>query len=112
MTEISKTVSAPEGAEKTQHRKVVTVVTHDGPFQADDVFAVQTVTQGVLRTVFSGEEIHRIIRTRDQSIIDTADVVVDVGGVVAVDGAGDDDVVGEGVADDGAAGKRVKRSGR
>ncbi|MBC8427512.1 MAG: MYG1 family protein [Proteobacteria bacterium] len=47
------------------------IVTHNGSFHADDVFAC-----AVLKLLYSDAE---IIRTRNQSIIDTADIVVDVG---------------------------------
>jgi len=52
-----------------------TVVTHSSRFHADDVCAV-----ALLQIVF-GENEMNIIRTRDSSIIEKADVVVDVGGV-------------------------------
>lgn len=47
------------------------VVTHNGMFHPDDVFAVATAL-----LVFPESE---IIRTRDQKIIDSADIVIDVG---------------------------------
>ncbi len=49
------------------------IVTHSGKFHSDDVFAV-----AVLSRVFGDVE---IVRTRDESIIQSADVVVDVGSV-------------------------------
>ena len=49
------------------------IATHSGTFHADDVFGV-----GILMGVFPS---HRLIRTRKQELIDTADFVVDVGGV-------------------------------
>jgi uncharacterized UPF0160 family protein len=49
------------------------IATHSGTFHADDVFGV-----GILMGVFPS---HRLIRTRNQELIDTADFVVDVGGV-------------------------------
>jgi len=52
-----------------------TVVTHSSRFHADDVCAV-----ALLQIVF-GENEMNIIRTRDSSIIENADIVVDVGGV-------------------------------
>jgi len=53
--------------------KRVTAVTHNGVFHADDVFAVAAL-----------EILHpwlRLVRTRDEAVIATADYVVDVGGV-------------------------------
>jgi len=52
-----------------------TIVTHNGPFHADDVFAVAGS-----RLFYSGEDL-RIVRTRDEAEIKAADVVIDVGGV-------------------------------
>ncbi len=52
-----------------------TVVTHNGSFHSDEVFAIAT-----LQLVYGKEEIE-IIRTREESIITSADIVVDVGGV-------------------------------
>jgi uncharacterized UPF0160 family protein len=52
--------------------KTTTIATHIGSFHADDVFGV-----GVLMGVLPS---HRLIRTRKQEQIDTADFVVDVGG--------------------------------
>lgn len=51
------------------------VVTHSGSFHADDVFAVAT-----LQLHFGVENIE-VVRTRDEAIIATGDIVVDVGGV-------------------------------
>jgi uncharacterized UPF0160 family protein len=53
----------------------LTVVTHNGRFHTDDVFAV-----AVLELVFEKSHNIEIIRTRDEKIIKTADIVVDVGG--------------------------------
>lgn len=50
------------------------VITHNGSFHADDVFAVAT-----LELLF-GDQIE-VIRTRDLEVIKTGDIVVDVGGV-------------------------------
>ena len=47
--------------------------THNGLFHADDVFAVTT-----LLLVYPGAE---VVRTRDPEILDTCDIIVDVGGV-------------------------------
>lgn len=52
-----------------------TVVTHDGRFHADDIFGV-----AVVQLRFGAENIH-VIRTKEQSHIDEADIVLDVGGV-------------------------------
>jgi uncharacterized UPF0160 family protein len=49
-----------------------TIATHSGSFHADDVFGV-----GVLMGVFPQ---HRLVRTRNQALIDAADFAVDVGG--------------------------------
>jgi uncharacterized UPF0160 family protein len=49
-----------------------TIATHSGSFHADDVFGV-----GILMGVFPS---HSLVRTRNQSLIDAADLVVDVGG--------------------------------
>lgn len=51
------------------------VITHSGSFHADDVFAVAT-----LQLHFGVENIE-VVRTRDEAIIATGDIVVDVGGV-------------------------------
>jgi len=48
-----------------------TIVTHNSTYHADDVFAVAT-----LLLIYPGS---KIIRTRDASLIDSADLVVDVG---------------------------------
>lgn len=53
----------------------LTIVTHDGTFHTDDVFAC-----AVLSLVFIEKKL-RIVRTRDQESIAAADIVVDVGGV-------------------------------
>jgi uncharacterized UPF0160 family protein len=47
------------------------IVTHNSKFHADDVFAV-----AVLSMIFPDSE---IIRTRDETVIESADIVVDVG---------------------------------
>ncbi len=53
------------------------LVTHDGSFHADDIFAAATLATLLER---DGKE-YEIIRTRDEEIIKTADYVFDVGGV-------------------------------
>jgi uncharacterized UPF0160 family protein len=47
------------------------IITHSGSFQADDIFAV-----AILSLVVGEAE---VVRTRDQTIVDTGDYVVDVG---------------------------------
>jgi uncharacterized UPF0160 family protein len=54
---------------------MIKIVTHDGGFHADEVFAVAALQ------LHLGVENVEIIRTREQSVIDSADWVVDVGGV-------------------------------
>ncbi len=49
------------------------IVTHDGPFHADDVFGA-----ALLRALFPTAT---FVRSRDTSVIDSADIVFDVGGV-------------------------------
>lgn len=49
-----------------------TVVTHSGPFHADDVAAI-----AILKMIYDIE----VVRTRDPKVIKKADIVVDVGGV-------------------------------
>src|SRR5436190_1581201 len=50
-----------------------TIVTHDTSYHADDVFAVAT-----LLLAFPDAQ---VIRSREQSVIDSADIVVDTGSV-------------------------------
>jgi len=50
------------------------VVTHNGSFHADDVFAIATLQ------LFFGLDKLSVTRTRDESVISEADIVVDVGG--------------------------------
>jgi uncharacterized UPF0160 family protein len=52
-----------------------TVVTHDGKFHPDDVFAIATLQLNY------GVNCLQVIRSRDATVIETADIVVDVGGV-------------------------------
>lgn len=54
-------------------KEVKTIVTHNGPFHADDVFAV-----ALLKTLYPKS---KVIRTRDPEVIATGDIVLDVGGV-------------------------------
>ncbi len=55
--------------------KPITIVTHDGSFHTDDVFAVA----GLLLLI--GEKNEKVVRTRDRDKIDKADYVVDLGGL-------------------------------
>lgn len=54
-------------------KPLIRIVTHDGPFHADDVVAV-----AILAKLFPD---HQIIRSRDPDILEMADFLVDVGGV-------------------------------
>ena len=54
-------------------KEVKTIVTHNGPFHADDVFAV-----ALLKTLYPES---KVIRTRDPEVIATGDIVLDVGGM-------------------------------
>lgn len=56
-------------------RKRKTIITHNGSFHADDVFACATL---LLMDEFKNA---KVIRTRDESIIKTGDCVFDVGGI-------------------------------
>lgn len=57
-------------------KKKKTIVTHNGSFHADDIFACAT-----LGLYLEQKKIpYRIIRTRDENLIHNADYVVDVGG--------------------------------
>ncbi|MBL4765928.1 MAG: MYG1 family protein [Colwellia sp.] len=49
-----------------------TIVTHNGNFHADDVFSI-----AALKCIYPS---FKLIRTRDLALIDTADIVIDVGG--------------------------------
>ncbi len=53
----------------------VKIVTHSGHFHADEIFAVAVLE------LLLGEDNIEIIRSRDPSIIDQGDYVVDVGGI-------------------------------
>lgn len=56
--------------------KPISIITHDGAFHADDVFAVATVILSLPSDIP-----YEIKRTRDKAVIAEADYVVDVGGV-------------------------------
>jgi uncharacterized UPF0160 family protein len=65
---------APVDAERLSVcSRAMRVVTHSGPFHADEVFAY------ALLRVFLGEELE-LVRTRDSGIIERADLAIDVGG--------------------------------
>src|SRR3989344_194196 len=51
------------------------VITHSGPFHADDVFAVATLQ------LYFGVDNVEVTRTRDEAVVATGDVVLDVGGL-------------------------------
>lgn len=57
---------------------MIKIATHSGSFHTDDVFAVATLQ------LLHGIENVEVIRTRDESILATADIVVDVGGIYNV----------------------------
>ncbi|MES2749055.1 MAG: MYG1 family protein [Patescibacteria group bacterium] len=57
---------------------MIKIATHSGGFHTDDVFAVATLQ------LVHGVENVEIIRTRDESLLASADIVVDVGGVYDV----------------------------
>jgi uncharacterized UPF0160 family protein len=56
-----------------------TIVTHNGKFHTDDVFAIVTLF------LLLGKENCRVIRTRDEAVIKEADYVVDVGQIYEVE---------------------------
>ena len=53
-----------------------TIITHDGKFHADDVFAVATLLLILRRESPSVS----IVRSRDSALVARADFVIDVGG--------------------------------
>ena len=57
--------------------KKVIIVTHDGMFHSDDVFAVAAL----LSLLDATPAIATVVRTRDEDLMRKADFVVDVGGV-------------------------------
>jgi len=59
------------------NKSTKTLVTHNGSFHADDIFACATLA---LLLEGKGEQFE-IIRTRDEEIIKSGDYVFDVGGV-------------------------------
>jgi uncharacterized UPF0160 family protein len=58
-------------------RKKLTVVTHNGNFHVDDVFGLATLKIWAERNNTELE----IVRSRDQKVIESADVVLDVGNI-------------------------------
>jgi uncharacterized UPF0160 family protein len=56
--------------------KNIKIVTHNGDFHSDDVFAVAT-----LYIVFGNEAKIEVLRTRDEKEFESAGIVLDVGGV-------------------------------
>ena len=62
---------------RNKNKKLIKLVTHDGSFHADDIFACATLSLMLEKK----QEKFYIIRTRDQEIIDNSDYVFDVGGI-------------------------------
>ena len=60
---------------ETKEKKIL--ATHNGTFHSDDVFACATLSLFLEKNNMEFE----IIRTRDESIINSADYVFDVGGI-------------------------------
>ena len=63
--------------------KKIRIITHNGGFHSDDVFAVATLKVWLGRTdakKFFGETKPRVIRTRNLDVIKGGDFVVDIGG--------------------------------
>ena len=60
-----------------QNKKIIKLVTHNGSFHADDIFACATISLVLEKR---GEEFE-IIRARDEEIIKAGDYVFDVGNV-------------------------------
>ncbi|MCX6701985.1 MAG: MYG1 family protein [Candidatus Zambryskibacteria bacterium] len=56
--------------------KKITIVTHNGHFHADEIFAVAT-----LLLILGEKDDVAVVRTRDMEIIESGDYVVDVGGI-------------------------------
>lgn len=57
---------------------MIKIATHSGGFHTDDVFAVATLQ------LVHGVENVEVVRTRDESVLASADIVVDVGGIYDV----------------------------
>lgn len=62
---------------RSKNLKKKKLVTHDGSFHIDDIFAAATLSIYLSKI----GETFEIIRTRDQEIIDSGDYVFDVGGI-------------------------------
>lgn len=60
-----------------KNKKTIKLVTHDGSFHSDDIFA----TAALFIMLGKKEENFEIIRTRDPEIINKGDYVFDVGGI-------------------------------
>lgn len=58
-------------------KKKKTIVTHNGSFHADDIFACAALTLYLDKQ----KTPYRIIRSRDENVIKNADYVIDVGGI-------------------------------
>src|SRR3989344_3712170 len=58
---------------KNLNSKIKTIITHNGSFHSDEVFGC-----AVLSILFPKA---KIIRTRDEKIIEKGDIVIDVGGI-------------------------------
>lgn len=58
-----------------EENKKLKIITHSGKFHADEVFATAVLE------ILLGKDKVEIIRSRDNSVIDSGDYVVDVGGV-------------------------------
>ncbi len=61
--------------------KKLKLVTHDGSFHADDIFACATLALVLEKNIKRFE----IIRTRDQDMLDSGDYIFDVGGIYDAD---------------------------
>ena len=62
---------------KPKEQNIITVVTHSGNFHADDVFGVASLT-----LLFEARKTpFKITRSRDKKVIQTGDIVLDVGGI-------------------------------
>ncbi len=60
----------------SESKNKVTIVTHNAGFHTDDIFAVATLL------ILLGENVEiSIVRSRDKSVIESGDYVVDVGGI-------------------------------
>src|ERR1035437_6788637 len=62
---------------KKYNKKIIKLVTHNGAFHADDLFACATLSLLLKKKNLK----YKIIRTRDENIIKHGDYVFDVGGI-------------------------------